>query len=152
MGAPSFSADWLGKADVCPICGEPREVSAERFDAAYDKHRAYGPTPNGFHSGPLDIKKADDYEDAPVCPVCGGEGNHLGTMGNREQFRCRNCGIDFSFQRKDVKKGAGRRWERINGAPALWTDPDDPETRYGVSDQEREAIDEKESVEKGARW
>ena len=31
-----------------------------------------------------------------TCPVCGGDGVKLGTLGNLTHFRCRNCGITFS--------------------------------------------------------
>lgn len=30
------------------------------------------------------------------CPICDGEGVPLGELGNREHFRCRACGADFS--------------------------------------------------------
>lgn len=32
----------------------------------------------------------------PACPECGGPGMHLGTLGRREHYRCRNCGLGFS--------------------------------------------------------
>lgn len=31
-----------------------------------------------------------------ICPLCGGEGCELGSLGNRTHYRCRNCGIGFS--------------------------------------------------------
>jgi hypothetical protein len=31
-----------------------------------------------------------------TCPVCGGPGLPLGTLGKRSHFRCQDCGIDFS--------------------------------------------------------
>lgn len=31
-----------------------------------------------------------------TCPLCYGPGVHLGTLGYREHYRCRNCGADFS--------------------------------------------------------
>lgn len=35
--------------------------------------------------------------DAPAsCPACGGEGASMGSLGNREHMRCRQCGLDFS--------------------------------------------------------
>lgn len=37
------------------------------------------------------------YSD-PQCPACGDEGNSLGSLGKREHFRCRACGIDFSHE------------------------------------------------------
>jgi len=36
-------------------------------------------------------------DDLPTeCPVCGGPGMYLGSLGNKEHFRCRNCGAEFS--------------------------------------------------------
>jgi hypothetical protein len=42
-----------------------------------------------------------EFTDASVCPVaecpgCSGEGSHIGDLGRRRYFRCRDCGIDFS--------------------------------------------------------
>lgn len=34
----------------------------------------------------------------PSCPVCTGPGMHLGDMGRRQHWRCRNCGMDWSTQ------------------------------------------------------
>jgi phosphohistidine swiveling domain-containing protein len=33
---------------------------------------------------------------APACPMCGGFGTYLGSLGRREHYRCQNCGMDFS--------------------------------------------------------
>jgi DNA-directed RNA polymerase subunit RPC12/RpoP len=30
------------------------------------------------------------------CPVCGGEGGYMGTLGFLDWFRCRYCGMDFN--------------------------------------------------------
>jgi len=30
------------------------------------------------------------------CPMCGGEGSELGSLGWRLHFRCRDCGMDYS--------------------------------------------------------
>jgi hypothetical protein len=41
-----------------------------------------------------------DYEDwidlTPACPIDGGEGVLLGTLGRRTYHRCRSCGYVFS--------------------------------------------------------
>lgn len=29
------------------------------------------------------------------CPLCNGEGEYTGTLGNLDWFRCRQCGMDF---------------------------------------------------------
>lgn len=31
-----------------------------------------------------------------VCPICDGPGDFLGQIGQRQSFRCRNCGAPFS--------------------------------------------------------
>jgi hypothetical protein len=41
----------------------------------------------------------DYYPDQPEvvdCPACGGDSYPLGTLGRREHFRCRDCGMDSS--------------------------------------------------------
>jgi hypothetical protein len=55
----------------------------------------------GLHDDcPVDVPHehvVDDEDDDDVyCPLCGGEGVPLGTLGRRAHYRCRNCGIDFS--------------------------------------------------------
>lgn len=35
------------------------------------------------------------------CSICNGEWELLGTLGNRDQFRCRACGMIFSVPRDD---------------------------------------------------
>jgi tRNA(Ile2) C34 agmatinyltransferase TiaS len=32
------------------------------------------------------------------CPVCDGPGMFLGSLGNRDHFRCRDCGMGFSHE------------------------------------------------------
>ncbi len=31
------------------------------------------------------------------CPMCSGQGESLGNLGNLEWFRCRGCGINFEI-------------------------------------------------------
>ena len=38
----------------------------------------------------------DEAPDETYCPECGGPGKFIGTLGTREHFRCRDCGMDFS--------------------------------------------------------
>jgi ribosomal protein L37E len=42
--------------------------------------------------GPDDL----DPQQGPTCPMCDGPGEYLGSLGSKEWFRCRNCGMDFS--------------------------------------------------------
>lgn len=37
---------------------------------------------------------------AEVCPVCNGEGEDLGALGQKDHFRCQNCGITFSHDKE----------------------------------------------------
>lgn len=60
------------------------------------------------------------------CPACGGQGQSMGTLDNREHFRCRNCGADFS---KEVKKGKKESVEeRLITFDDLADHAPDPET------------------------
>ena len=49
----------------------------------------------------------------PTCPVCDGEGEVLGQLGNLIHYRCRACGMDFSTD-ADPREAerAKRGWER----------------------------------------
>lgn len=38
----------------------------------------------------------DDGEPAPDCPICGGPGGLLGSLGRRTHYTCRNCGMQYS--------------------------------------------------------
>jgi transposase-like protein len=64
--------------EYCPNCSTTFP-SIESFDAH-------------LHSCNAENELTDEVN----CPVCGGPGMELGTLGNRQHFRCRNCGMDFS--------------------------------------------------------
>ena len=32
------------------------------------------------------------------CPICEGTGEYIGTLGNLDWYRCRNCGMEWSVQ------------------------------------------------------
>lgn len=41
----------------------------------------------------------DAQYDAPLpepCPMCRGSGLFMGTLGTKDWYRCRNCGMEFS--------------------------------------------------------
>jgi ribosomal protein L37AE/L43A len=38
---------------------------------------------------------AESEEQEESCPMCGGPGMRLGTLGKTRWNRCRNCGTDF---------------------------------------------------------
>lgn len=59
--------------------------------------------------GYLALRKSDGDDDADdhpsgSCPICGGPGVHLGNLGARTHFRCRNCGMDFSRRGNETAK------------------------------------------------
>jgi tRNA(Ile2) C34 agmatinyltransferase TiaS len=39
-----------------------------------------------------------DYKMDNECSLCGGQLELLGYLGNLAWFRCRNCGMEFSFE------------------------------------------------------
>jgi len=38
-----------------------------------------------------------------ACPVCHGPGVLMGTLGNRDHYRCRCCGMDYSVSVANVR-------------------------------------------------
>ena len=48
----------------------------------------------------LDERSGDDYSEPAGCAACGQQVVVIGTLGNRQHFRCRNCGLD---QSKEVR-------------------------------------------------
>ena len=45
------------------------------------------------------VKKSNEERQIPGCPACGSqEANFLGRLGNREHFRCVNCGMEYSHE------------------------------------------------------
>lgn len=57
--------------------------------------------------------------DNPPCPMCGGPGEPLGTLGSLDHFRCRNCGAQFNTRGgiDNAGYGAGEA-----GDPAGWAE------------------------------
>jgi hypothetical protein len=43
-----------------------------------------------------EIMDDDSIGEVPSCPACDGPGVPLGSLGQLQHFRCRNCGIDFN--------------------------------------------------------
>lgn len=46
------------------------------------------------------------------CPMCGGNGESMGTLGTKEHFRCRDCGMDFSNEDQGRGGEVCRRCEK----------------------------------------
>lgn len=38
-----------------------------------------------------------EYEGEAICKACGGESVYLGSLGRCCWFRCRDCGLDFTY-------------------------------------------------------
>ena len=77
----------LAGGEPCGVCG-PGQHECLREDAGLDEVFDYLP------------------EDNPVCPMDGGIGVPLGTLGQLEHFRCQNCGMDFSRPVRNEDAGA----------------------------------------------
>jgi hypothetical protein len=39
------------------------------------------------------------------CPLCGGEGQYMGSLGKVKWFRCRNCGIEWRKEGRRLRCG-----------------------------------------------
>jgi|GEM_PF-515431 len=65
------------------------------------------PTAAGPEEGYYEEVGEDEYmEEAPICPMCGGIGMPLGTLGDLDWWRCRQCGMDFNT---DAERAVGGR-------------------------------------------
>lgn len=76
-----------GDLGSCPLCGQPDMPGSCTCLATQ-------------HGQPLALSEemVKDEEDAvpgPSCPMCHGPGQMLGSLGNKEHFMCRNCGVGF---------------------------------------------------------
>jgi tRNA(Ile2) C34 agmatinyltransferase TiaS len=60
------------------------------------------------------------------CPMCGGQGEDLGTLGNVTYMRCRQCGADFSVSgekeeyNEDAELDEDKFAEQENGGYLDW--------------------------------
>jgi ribosomal protein L37E len=56
-----------------------------------------------------------------TCSVCDGPLTHMGQLGNRTHYRCRNCGIDQSVENEEHEceacgdPDASNDWETLEG-------------------------------------
>jgi transposase-like protein/transcription elongation factor Elf1 len=77
-----------------------------------DYAQPYWPTDDDFDFEP------DQGDDTPACPMCGGPGEYLGTLGSLDHFRCRNCGAQFNTRGGVDFAGYGDQ----TGDPAEWAE------------------------------
>ena len=52
------------------------------------------------------VTLGEEIELPPECPMCGGPGGLLGSLGRLTWFRCVNCGIDFNEGGNDERNEA----------------------------------------------
>ena len=55
----------------------------------------YGERMPGVDRVPAVIRKTRELSSKPICPTCGGPLEYMGTLGKKEWYRCRNCGMEF---------------------------------------------------------
>lgn len=72
---------WRGQP--CALCGVPLQPDD-------DEH---GVMPYGAGHAHASCAGAEAWT---PCPVCGGEGESLGSLGGRVHYRCRACGMEYS--------------------------------------------------------
>lgn len=68
--------------------------------------RMMGITEEVFPDGSVGMRSNPHLENSP-CPTCSGSLAYQGTLGNREHYRCRNCGLDFNTP---ITRAHRRRW------------------------------------------
>ena len=71
-----YSDSLYDERAICPQCGAVVSACDERCSECYARFR-----------------------DEESCELCGGELAILGTLGNREHYRCVCCGSDQSVER-----------------------------------------------------
>jgi transposase-like protein len=87
-----------------------------------------GPMPD-----PTMMPMGEDEYQVPECPMCGGPGSLLGSMGRKTYFRCDNCGVDFFDEDDTVLTAAVKEGDDFGGKlPSM--NRDKPETFFEVKD------------------
>lgn len=98
----------------CPQCGTPGSTTVTRNDQGNpictNCHRDIPPeavtttstaTKTAYSTWSEDDDEFDDGPEPELCPVCGGPGIELGTLGRLTHFRCQNCGWEWSENFQD---------------------------------------------------
>lgn len=83
------------KSDQAAEANSPEKGDKAKSDEAVQKEAHCGTCP-----GDPGVKEAVEVKaEGEACPVCGGPGEDLGSMGSKEHFRCQGCGITFSHDK-----------------------------------------------------
>lgn len=100
---------------------------------------------------PFDDPADDPYHtgERVSCPACGGEGTHLGTLGKREHFRCRDCGWTFSDQDQALEDVDTRHLPELDiqrgvGRPLASHEAADPHGKGKIGPIERQDVEREE--------
>ena len=80
----------------------------------FDGYTKVGRKVTGSYLKPKEAREDElEFEGDPIpnpeCPICGGPGIPLGTMGKREYFRCQDCGMEFSHVNDLIYRMEGSR-------------------------------------------
>ena len=79
--------------DNCPSC----EGTGQKVDFKKIREQNIIPTDKKADEAIQPIKREQLYDQASsACPVCGGTGEDLGSLGQLDHMRCRDCGITYS--------------------------------------------------------
>jgi hypothetical protein len=118
-------ADGLHKCgDVSVEKAEPQVIQAPKSRSAAGVRGASSEAsiiPSAAANAAIQARSRlgkDEFSDVESqeasCPACSGAGNHIGTLGARDHFICRGCGIGFSSPRAE------------NAAASVEANQDDP--------------------------
>lgn len=81
-------------------------------------------TPEHYDPDASDNPHVEGEEVSQPCPMChDGEGTSLGSMGAREYFRCKNCGMDWALP----NQGEAETWGKPGEDPNNMFGQDGPE-------------------------
>ncbi len=84
--------------DNCPSC----EGTGQKVDFKKIREQNIIPAEKKADESVQSIKREQLYDQASEehCPVCGAVGENLGSLGQRDHLRCRDCGIMFSHEKE----------------------------------------------------
>jgi len=93
-----------------------------------------------YNSEEREILADLEYDSLPGCPMCSGEGQPLGQLGNLMHYRCRNCGMQFSQEAEPPMESEAADTVEDDGRLGLYEVPEGatcPECGTAVSADNR---------------